>query len=125
MRDCNSCGKCCVKYGNGRLSASSDDIKLWESFRPEISDYVKKGQIWHEPTTGELLSKCPWLEFRQGQQGGRDHYTCAIYNDRPEDCRVYPANIADMVADQCEMLEEIDLVDFRQAERSRIKLMGR
>ena len=119
MRECNSCGKCCIKYGKGRLSASREDLNLWQSFKPEISAYVKNEQIWHSPTTGELLNKCPWLRFEEGQT----HYTCAIYFDRPEDCRIYPTNVADMIADQCEMLEEVDLIDMRKSESLRAKIV--
>lgn len=119
MRECNSCGKCCIKYGNGRLSASLEDIDIWSSFMPEVSNYVSNGKIWVDPNTEELLSKCPWLRLEEGQT----QYTCAIYQNRPEDCRAYPANVADMVADECEMIEDIDLLDLQKAERARSKLV--
>ena len=36
-------------------------------------------------------------------------YTCSIYLNRPEDCRLYPSLISEMVRDECEMIEAIDL----------------
>ena len=111
MKPCNSCGKCCIKYGNGQLSASEDDIRIWDSLRPEISAYVRNGNIWHDPHTGASLSSCPWLRTVEGV----DAYHCAIYFDRPEDCRVYPSTVNDMLKDGCEMLDEGDKKDLKLA----------
>ena len=36
MKECNQCGKCCIKYGGGDLSATKEEIDLWEIFNPEI-----------------------------------------------------------------------------------------
>jgi len=52
MKDCNQCGKCCIKYGTGGLSASADEIEFWEVFRPEIYRYVSDKKIWLSPDTG-------------------------------------------------------------------------
>ena len=112
MKDCNSCGKCCIKYSNGGLSASDADLELWESLRPEIYRYVRDGKIWMEPDSGQQIKLCPWLRKEPDQV----QFTCAIYFDRPEDCRVYPARIQDMIADECEMLEPKDLANVRQAQ---------
>jgi len=112
MKPCNSCGKCCTKYGNGQLSASDGDIDLWHSLRPEIADFTKSGEIWFDPNTGHQLSSCPWLR----EVAGSSAFHCAIYFDRPEDCRVYPATVADMVKDGCEMLEPSDLKNLKVAE---------
>lgn len=105
MKECNSCGKCCINYSNGDLHASDDDIKFWELFRPEIAAYVTDGKIWMDPESGQQIELCPWLE----KEGNK--YTCSIYHDRPEDCRIYPVNIAEMIKDECEMLESKDLKD--------------
>jgi len=118
MKDCNSCGKCCIKYSNGGLSASTDDIKLWDSLRPDIARYVNGGNIWMEPETGAQIERCPWLQKEPEQA----HYTCAIYYDRPEDCRIYPATLNDMIKDDCEMLEPQDLIDTKQAQKALDKI---
>jgi Fe-S-cluster containining protein len=79
------------------------------------------------PETGEQIERCPWLreEVREGL--GKDSkqalYTCDIYYDRPEDCRVYPATIADMIKDECEMLETRDLTNLKQAQRELSQIM--
>ncbi|HCH70582.1 MAG TPA: zinc/iron-chelating domain-containing protein, partial [Colwellia sp.] len=39
--------------------------------------------------------------------------------DRPEDCRHYPSLIAEMIRDECEMIESIDL---EQTKKAQIKL---
>lgn len=113
MKNCNSCGKCCTKYGNGGLSASPSDLDIWESLRPDIAQYVHNGQIWMDPEKHNQLALCPWLRKDSKLAG----YTCAIYYDRPEDCRIYPATVADMIKDDCEMLERRDLIDLKQAQK--------
>ena len=132
MKNCNSCGKCCIKYGNGGLSASAEDLELWEEYKPHISRYVTDKKIWMNPETGEQIERCPFLreelrkEPREGL--GKDSkqqtvYTCDIYYDRPEDCRVYPTTITDMIKDDCEMLETRDLTNIKQAQRELSKIM--
>lgn len=117
MKDCNSCGKCCIKYSNGGLSASAADLALWESFRPDIDRYVNEGEIWSDPETGSPIERCPWLKSEPvNAQTGQTKFTCAIYFDRPEDCRVYPARVSDMVNDDCEMLEAVDRANLRLAQ---------
>ena len=110
MKDCNACGKCCTKYGGGQLSASSEDIELWESFRPDIAAYVKGGEIWFDPITQERTEQCPFLR----KDSNSPRYLCDIYADRPEDCRAYPMTVADMIKDDCEMLEPHDLNDLER-----------
>jgi Fe-S-cluster containining protein len=111
MKPCNACGKCCIKYGDGQLSASDEDIDLWGSLRPDVASYSKGGEIWFSPETGERLTVCPWLKKVENTK----IYHCEIYLDRPEDCRIYPATVADMVKDDCEMIENGDLNDLKQA----------
>jgi Fe-S-cluster containining protein len=43
-------------------------------------------------------------------------YTCSIYLDRPEDCRHYPSLIAEMIRDECEMIEVTDLDNTKKAQ---------
>jgi len=112
MKACNSCGKCCIKYSNGDLSASDSDLKLWEKFRPEINRYVRNKKIWIDPTTGKQIELCPWLR----KEPNASQYTCAIYYDRPEDCRIYPNNVDEMLRDGCEMLEKNDLLNMKSAQ---------
>lgn len=110
MKECNQCGKCCIKYGGGDLSASQDEIDLWELFNPEIFEYVKNDEIWFDPNTGLRLATCPFLDIAPKKDPlAKNMYTCSIYLDRPEDCRHYPSLISEMVRDECEMIEPIDI----------------
>ncbi len=70
------------------------------------------------PTTGQQLTRCPWLVELPAQKWG-----CSIYHDRPEDCRHYPVDIPQMVKDQCEMLELKDLSDQVKAQKRLDHLM--
>ena len=125
MKDCNSCGKCCIKYGNGGLSASDADIEGWELFNPELFEYVRDGNIWCDPSTGKLIEYCPWLKKQTPTaKAAKPFYTCDIYHNRPEDCRHYPSTIAEMIGDECEMIEVKDLSDKRRAQRALDKLMA-
>lgn len=112
MKDCNQCGKCCIKYSYGGLSATATEIELWEIFRPDIANYVDGGNIWISPVTGKHLQLCPWLRRAPDQ----NRYTCDIYDDRPEDCKSYPVAIDQMIEDGCEMLEPKDLANPKQAQ---------
>jgi len=112
MKECNSCGKCCIKYG-GQLVATEQEIEYWEEFRPDIAERISNNKIWANPTTGELLALCPWLK----KEPGSKVYRCEIYYDRPDDCRDYPSNIAEMIRDGCEMLEPSDLIAHRRSAR--------
>lgn len=117
MKDCNQCGKCCIKYGDGDLSATQEEIDLWEIFNPDIFDYVKNNEIWFDPKSGVRLNRCPFLDIApKTKPDEKDKYTCTIYLDRPEDCRHYPSLIAEMVRDECEMIEVSDLSKPKQAQ---------
>jgi len=120
VKECNQCGKCCTKYGNGRLSATTAEIQWWETFRPEIFRHVRDGKIWISPVTGKQMRRCPWLRKLPNQK----KYICRIYHDRPEDCRHYPVNITEMVTDECEMLEVRDLTNPDQAQIKLDKIMS-
>lgn len=115
MKDCNQCGKCCTQYSDGGLSATEDEIDFWELFRPNIAEYVANGKIWMDPKTGRQLTLCPWLRKLPGQE----KYSCDIYYDRPDDCKLYPVKVEQMIADECEMLEAADL---DKPERAQAKL---
>ncbi|GJM12717.1 MAG: hypothetical protein DHS20C12_11200 [Pseudohongiella sp.] len=119
MKDCNQCGKCCSKYGGDGLSVSASEIELWETFRPDIGKYVYDGRIWIDPNTNEQLEQCPWLR----REPNREKYSCAIYLDRPDDCKFYPVTIDQMVEDECEMLELRDLDDPKRAQQRLNKIM--
>lgn len=114
MKDCNQCGKCCTLYGNGGLSVTDTEIDSWETYRPDISDYVGGGKIWISPVTGKQMLRCPWLRKLPKQK----KYVCRIYFDRPDDCKHYPVTIEQMINDECEMLETRDLVDTKRAQRT-------
>lgn len=119
MKACTQCGKCCQQYVDGGLSATDSEIDWWETFRPAIYAYVKNGEIWFDPVSGERLTQCPWLEELPGNKG----FSCSIYHDRPDDCKYYPTNIAEMVRDECEMIEVRDLKNPISAQKSLDKLM--
>ena len=117
MKNCNQCGKCCIKYGDGDIAATQEEIDIWEIFNPEIFEYVKNNQIWFDPQTGANLTRCPFLDVEPNvDPSAQLKYTCSIYLDRPEDCRHYPSLIAEMIRDECEMIEVIDLGNHHKAQ---------
>ena len=120
MKACNQCGKCCTRYGNGGLSVTADEIQSWDIFKPDLYRYVRNGEIWMHPETGEQLSVCPWLEKLPNEE----KYGCKIYYDRPNDCRYYPVTIEQMRSDDCEMLELRDLQNPKHAQTALDKLMA-
>lgn len=120
MKDCNQCGKCCINYGDGGLSASASEIQGWQDYRPDIYQHVRDGEIWFDPDTGQRLQRCPFLR----QNPADKKYSCDIYQDRPDDCRYYPVSIADMLADECEMLEVRDLGNKKQSQKTLDALMA-
>jgi len=119
MKECNQCGKCCTKYGNGGLSASAMDIEMWDLFSPDIYRYVNDKEIWMHPETGKQLEVCPWLR----KLPDKNVYLCDIYEARPEDCKFYPVTIEQMINDECEMLEPKDLAKPKKAQKVLNKLM--
>ena len=117
MKDCNQCGKCCIKYGGGDLAATQEEIYLWEIFNPDIFEFVKNNEIWFDPKSGLRLQSCPFLDIAPKKKPtDANLYTCSIYLDRPEDCRHYPSLIAEMIRDECEMIEVIDLENHKKAQ---------
>ena len=108
MKSCNQCGKCCIKYGGGDLSVTTEEIEMWELFNPEIAEYVRNDEIWFDPKSGKRLERCPFLEVEDSSSEIKK-YTCSIYLNRPEDCRHYPSLISEMIRDECEMIEVTDL----------------
>lgn len=125
LKECNQCGKCCIHYSDGGLSASAQDIAGWETFNPEIAAYVVDGKIWMDPASGKQLARCPWLEELPFTDGAEPiKYGCSIYHDRPEDCRHYPTSVTEMIRDECEMIEIQDLDSQKQAQISLDKLMA-
>ena len=52
MKPCNQCGKCCILYSDGGLTATPDEIQVWHETNPEIYRYVNNGNIWMDPETG-------------------------------------------------------------------------
>ncbi|MDO6447523.1 YkgJ family cysteine cluster protein [Colwellia sp. 1_MG-2023] len=125
MKACNQCGKCCIKYGDGGIEATVEEIDLWEIFRPDIYQFVRDYKIWYEPNTQQPLNQCPFLEIVSTENTTKQvKYTCGIYEDRPEDCRLYPSSITEMIRDECEMIEIIDLSHPKQAKIAFGKLIN-
>jgi Fe-S-cluster containining protein len=126
LKPCNQCGKCCISYSDGGLSATADEIEYWELFRPEIARYVSNGNIWMDPSSGAQLEICPWLRKGEGkvETNGKpkEIYSCDIYHDRPNDCKAYPVDLSQMINDECEMLEADDIANPKQG-YSRLKLI--
>lgn len=122
MKECNSCGKCCIKYSDGALAATRSEIELWEIFRPDIYAYVKGDEIWFDPSSGKQLQRCPFLQL-ESTHNEAARYSCRIYHDRPEDCRHYPTHINEMLNDECEMIEVTDLNNIKQAQNKLDKMM--
>jgi len=120
VKECNQCGKCCIKYSNGGLSASASEIETWQSMRPDIYRYVRDGKIWIDPDTGKQLGYCPWLKKLPDQY----KYICDIYEARPDDCKYYPTSIDEMIRDECEMLEASDLARPKLAQKRLDKIMA-
>lgn len=119
MKDCNQCGKCCIKYGGSDLAITPNEIDRWEQFHPEIFKYVNNGEIWFDPKSNQKLERCPFLETGpQTSPRTPTKYTCSIYSNRPEDCRSYPSLINEMIRDECEMIEQKDLLNLKDAQKS-------
>ncbi len=118
MKKCNQCGKCCIQYSDGGLTATQQEIEHWKIAKPEIYWYVQAGKIWMDPESGKQLVKCPWLI-----QTPNKKYSCSIYLDRPDDCRHYPVTISEMIRDECEMIEEVDRQRPKLAQKRLDKLM--
>ena len=93
---------------------------MWDLFRQDIYDYVTDGKIWMNPETGEQLERCPWLV----KKPDKHIYTCDIYNDRPDDCKFFPVTIEQMINIECKMLEEHDLKNPTQAQKTLDKIMA-
>ena len=72
-----------------------------------------------DPDTGQQLTRCPWLTDLP-----ENKYGCSIYHDRPDDCRYYPVEIAQMVKDECEMLELKDITDHKSAQHKLDQIMS-
>lgn len=130
MKQCNQCGKCCVNYSNGGLTASEVEIEYWDNFRPDIYRYVSDGKIWVDPDSSQQIERCPWLREvvaelpNAANSSQQKKYSCDIYHDRPDDCRYYPVTIEQMIKDECEMLEDIDLVNPKQSQKKLDRLMA-
>ena len=130
MKECNQCGKCCIHYSNGGLSATQAEIDWWEASRPDIFRYVRNGEIWVDPSSGEPLQRCPFLELVPSStnssvtHSSQDKYICSIYHDRPDDCRHYPTHIDEMIRDSCEMIEVKDLLNPKAAQKKLDILMA-
>lgn len=124
MKECNQCGKCCIKYGGGDLAVTQEEINLWEIFNPEIFIFVKNNDIWFDPQSGIQLKTCPFLEIISQKNPFSQHkYICSIYENRPEDCRHYPSLISEMIRDECEMIDAIDLIHPKKSQKKLDTLM--
>jgi len=126
VKECNSCGKCCIKYSNGGLSASQSEIEMWDEYSPHIYPYVDKGKIWMDPNTKQQLERCPWLKVETNTSPNNKtvRYSCEIYFDRPDDCRLYPSTLSEMILDECEMIELKDITHPKKAQKALEEIMA-
>jgi len=118
LRECNSCGKCCIKYSDGGLTAEKYEINNWLDDAPEIAEYVHNGHIWFDPKSKQPIKLCPWLQPSINENSKVTSYSCAIYFNRPNDCRYYPSTFEEMVRDECEMVEAKDLKNPAKARQA-------
>jgi len=73
-------------------------------------------------SSGAQLEICPWLRRTEGTEKSKEIYSCDIYHDRPNDCKAYPADLSQMINDECEMLEADD-IDNPKHGNARLKLI--
>ena len=85
---CLACGICCELYGN-TLAVGPEDRARWEAEgRADLLALVgTDGEIWIDPTTGERLERCPFLEKRNAESS-----MCGIHDTKPLICREYPTS---------------------------------
>lgn len=105
---CTRCGKCCLnEHYMMTLTATARDVARWQrEGRDDILRYVAKVRpglydLWVDD--GVELSRCPFLR----KDRGAATYHCRIYETRPEACRGYPVDYAQMVNDECEIIDAI------------------
>lgn len=73
-----------------------------------------------DPDSDKQLERCPWLR----QLPDQNKLICDIYDVRPDDCKYYPVTIEQMINDECEMLEDRDLANPKQAQKALDRLMA-
>lgn len=107
---CTRCGKCCLnEHYMMTLTASAEDVARWRrEGRDDILRYVAKVgpgfyDLWIDD--GIELSRCPFLR----KDRGATTYRCSLYETRPEAWRGYPVSYGQMVADECEIIDVIQL----------------
>lgn len=71
--DCRGCGECCSRF----LPLSNHDIK-------RIKDFAAEHDIEQAPERAEIDLLCPYLT---------DERMCAIYDARPDICRIYRCDL--------------------------------
>ena len=94
---CVRCGHCCSQVGYPK-EAAAEDVLLWRAAgREDILSWVgmptgsredRAHRIWIEPHTRRPAAVCPWLI----QVRGSHLYRCAIHEEKPEICRLYPGS---------------------------------
>jgi Fe-S-cluster containining protein len=86
--ECKRCGTCCL--ANLIAFVTDEDIERWK--REQREDILRildnKNAVWAgdrliSMTNGQQLYGCPFLMWE------KNHYTCTIYETRPQVCRDY------------------------------------
>lgn len=89
---CIQCGHCCLDLPDAyQTSALDSDIRRWK--REDRTDILERidtfgglNDIWINPKTGDLVSRCPWLK----KLPKISKFTCRIHETKPEHCRNFP-----------------------------------
>ena len=89
---CVQCGHCCLDLPDAyQTSALDSDIRRWK--RENRTDILERidtfgglNDIWINPKTGELVSRCPWLR----KLPKKNKFICRIHETKPEHCRNFP-----------------------------------
>ena len=86
--ECQRCGKCCL--ANALSFITDEDLARWKhQGREDILHIIENSHaVWAgdhliSSEDGRYLHGCPFLKWED------DHYTCTIYETRPQVCRDY------------------------------------
>lgn len=106
---CKRCGKCCKNATS--LFLTSEEVKKWKKlvvrsnfgvFRAidfaSVIESTGTADLFFHPTTGEELSRCPFLRKLSNQE----KYQCLIQHVKPLVCKIYPFSVnGEVVGKNC------------------------
>ena len=101
---------CCLNERYMRsLQVPTKDVRRWQrEGRDDILRYVdtvtpEVHEAWVKPDHKADCTRCPFVR----KDRNAPTYTCRIHETRPEPCRDYPQNYAQMEQDGCETIGEL------------------